>query len=162
MPRSQPHSPKTLYPTGPRLDFSHLRAKRIEIRRLPQCPRSAEGGAYPLYRHHDDTAFAPSRPHFSLRIHVFQQSCRFFSLGRLVFWGCWGRVTRKKGRKDLLRRPNRYGVLDGQMAKVELRNCLENNGTGLNGVSWVVQDRKITRLNSSHANISYAVFCLKK
>src|SRR5947209_10702531 len=24
------------------------------------------------------------------------------------------------------------------------------------------QDRKITRLNSSHANISYAVFCLKK
>src|SRR3712207_8059392 len=25
-----------------------------------------------------------------------------------------------------------------------------------------VLDRKITRLNSSHANISYAVFCLKK
>src|SRR3712207_8466344 len=26
----------------------------------------------------------------------------------------------------------------------------------------VPADRKITRLNSSHANISYAVFCLKK
>src|SRR3712207_8953006 len=26
----------------------------------------------------------------------------------------------------------------------------------------IVQDRKSTRLNSSHANISYAVFCLKK
>src|SRR5258707_4248900 len=26
----------------------------------------------------------------------------------------------------------------------------------------VVADRKSTRLNSSHANISYAVFCLKK
>src|SRR3712207_6867654 len=26
----------------------------------------------------------------------------------------------------------------------------------------VAQDRKSTRLNSSHANISYAVFCLKK
>src|SRR3712207_6934317 len=26
----------------------------------------------------------------------------------------------------------------------------------------VCQDRKSTRLNSSHANISYAVFCLKK
>src|SRR5947209_11211337 len=25
-----------------------------------------------------------------------------------------------------------------------------------------IQDRKSTRLNSSHANISYAVFCLKK
>src|SRR3712207_7941474 len=27
---------------------------------------------------------------------------------------------------------------------------------------WVWEDRKSTRLNSSHANISYAVFCLKK
>src|SRR3712207_7761638 len=29
------------------------------------------------------------------------------------------------------------------------------------GLYWEV-DRKSTRLNSSHANISYAVFCLKK
>src|SRR3712207_6990695 len=28
--------------------------------------------------------------------------------------------------------------------------------------SDAIQDRKSTRLNSSHANISYAVFCLKK
>src|SRR3712207_8950486 len=27
---------------------------------------------------------------------------------------------------------------------------------------WLEVDRKSTRLNSSHANISYAVFCLKK
>src|SRR3712207_7617890 len=27
---------------------------------------------------------------------------------------------------------------------------------------WAQGDRKSTRLNSSHANISYAVFCLKK
>src|SRR3712207_8953321 len=27
---------------------------------------------------------------------------------------------------------------------------------------WSATDRKSTRLNSSHANISYAVFCLKK
>src|SRR3712207_7192967 len=26
---------------------------------------------------------------------------------------------------------------------------------------WRIKDRKSTRLNSSHANISYAVFCLK-
>src|SRR3712207_8953985 len=32
---------------------------------------------------------------------------------------------------------------------------------GLTG-SGTVTDRKSTRLNSSHANISYAVFCLKK
>src|SRR3712207_8005086 len=30
------------------------------------------------------------------------------------------------------------------------------------GYPVIVKDRKSTRLNSSHANISYAVFCLKK
>src|SRR3712207_5227315 len=30
------------------------------------------------------------------------------------------------------------------------------------GAREAVEDRKSTRLNSSHANISYAVFCLKK
>src|SRR3712207_7291034 len=29
-------------------------------------------------------------------------------------------------------------------------------------VTLTLEDRKSTRLNSSHANISYAVFCLKK
>src|SRR3712207_8694892 len=32
----------------------------------------------------------------------------------------------------------------------------------LGGVLAATSDRKSTRLNSSHANISYAVFCLKK
>src|SRR3712207_7943686 len=47
--------------------------------------------------------------------------------------------------------------LEGQVVRLEPGN------------SWVVskageisEDRKSTRLNSSHANISYAVFCLKK
>src|SRR5438445_13000965 len=30
------------------------------------------------------------------------------------------------------------------------------------GLGQAIGDRKSTRLNSSHANISYAVFCLKK
>src|SRR5258707_15785313 len=35
---------------------------------------------------------------------------------------------------------------------------------GVNGerAGVAIRDRKSTRLNSSHANISYAVFCLKK
>src|SRR3712207_7774664 len=33
---------------------------------------------------------------------------------------------------------------------------------GVQGRQVIVEDRKSTRLNSSHANISYAVFCLKK
>src|SRR3712207_7419447 len=46
---------------------------------------------------------------------------------------------------------------------------LEHGGAGvagrfdhLPGLALSVRDRKSTRLNSSHANISYAVFCLKK
>src|SRR3712207_8875325 len=38
-------------------------------------------------------------------------------------------------------------------------NLQENRITGLEAL---LRDRKSTRLNSSHANISYAVFCLKK
>src|SRR3712207_7274549 len=34
-------------------------------------------------------------------------------------------------------------------------------GTAFSTADWKA-DRKSTRLNSSHANISYAVFCLKK
>src|SRR5690606_40299700 len=34
--------------------------------------------------------------------------------------------------------------------------------SGLAGVDATAQDRKSTRLNSSHVKISYAVFCLKK
>src|SRR3712207_8394383 len=36
----------------------------------------------------------------------------------------------------------------------------QSSAAGVNG--QVVRDRKSTRLNSSHANISYAVFCLNK
>src|SRR3712207_6973330 len=35
-------------------------------------------------------------------------------------------------------------------------------GEGEDGSPVYLKDRKSTRLNSSHANISYAVFCLKK
>src|SRR3712207_8333109 len=43
------------------------------------------------------------------------------------------------------------------------RGDLSTLGDGGVGVGeLMVLDRKSTRLNSSHANISYAVFCLKK
>src|SRR3712207_9102586 len=37
-----------------------------------------------------------------------------------------------------------------------------DDGRAAVGAAPGLQDRKSTRLNSSHANISYAVFCLKK
>src|SRR3712207_8022424 len=51
----------------------------------------------------------------------------------------------------------RRAEADGFAAAYE--RLLEAHGTDYEQVR---QDRKSTRLNSSHANISYAVFCLKK
>src|SRR3712207_9489520 len=42
------------------------------------------------------------------------------------------------------------------------KDPLELEATNDYGRTAVAVDRKSTRLNSSHANISYAVFCLKK
>src|SRR3712207_6861004 len=41
-------------------------------------------------------------------------------------------------------------------------DVLAARADGLAHADLAGQDRKSTRLNSSHANISYAVFCLKK
>src|SRR3712207_7039746 len=56
---------------------------------------------------------------------------------------CWGLVT-------LLVAPPKVHVAEA-IPENQRRNIL-----------LVLEDRKSTRLNSSHANISYAVFCLKK
>src|SRR5262245_38673388 len=60
----------------------------------------------------------------------------------------------------------------GQTAEHTLREPIEEGRASVNfhdsretsGAAWVVEaeDRKSTRLNSSHLGISYAVFCLKK
>src|SRR3712207_6861665 len=45
----------------------------------------------------------------------------------------------------------------------DLGKTLQNHRHALTAAdAHRLQDRKSTRLNSSHANISYAVFCLKK
>src|SRR3712207_7168673 len=58
-------------------------------------------------------------------------------------------------------------VLTGRVISSQSRQPLENvvvtaTSPQLQGEQTVLTDRKSTRLNSSHANISYAVFCLKK
>src|SRR5690625_6173801 len=40
--------------------------------------------------------------------------------------------------------------------------CKDEGVDFVNGETFYYQDRKSTRLNSSHVAISYAVFCLKK
>src|SRR6266496_2240149 len=41
-------------------------------------------------------------------------------------------------------------------------NCILTVGSSISSSGRMVGDRKSTRLNSSHVEISYAVFCLKK
>src|SRR3712207_7745500 len=57
------------------------------------------------------------------------------------------------------------GNLDGQIAWQDAGNSAGFGQLADGRPFWVGDfdgDRKSTRLNSSHANISYAVFCLKK
>src|SRR3712207_6918251 len=51
--------------------------------------------------------------------------------------------------------------IDGDLFEDALEDAKESKGVK-NDVDLDERDRKSTRLNSSHANISYAVFCLKK
>src|SRR3712207_6948498 len=53
-----------------------------------------------------------------------------------------------------------FGALERDPAPGDFHNGVVFEGE--NGWIYVRRDRKSTRLNSSHANISYAVFCLKK
>src|SRR3712207_7824128 len=50
----------------------------------------------------------------------------------------------------------------GDRRAADERRAADAAQVHLPGVGAVERDRKSTRLNSSHANISYAVFCLKK
>src|SRR5258707_5494046 len=66
----------------------------------------------------------------------------------------------------MIRRPPRSTLFPyttlfrSQLGRVEVEQHLA--GQGFHLLASNLQDRKSTRLNSSHANISYAVFCLKK
>src|SRR5947209_12114478 len=61
---------------------------------------------------------------------------------------------------------NRHAQLELSGETYRLKDLDSTNGTKVNGVPITEtalrfeEDRKSTRLNSSHANISYAVFCL--
>src|SRR3712207_6851695 len=85
---------------------------------------------------------------------LFPYTTLFRSSGHQAFVGCDGAVAAPLP-QEFVFRPNVLAV----PPILPLR-------TGLfalaDGVRAAVLDRKSTRLNSSHANISYAVFCLKK
>src|SRR3712207_8479055 len=55
-----------------------------------------------------------------------------------------------------------YGYVSELLAKATDTGALDGELTAADKERLIALDRKSTRLNSSHANISYAVFCLKK
>src|SRR5699024_12761898 len=62
---------------------------------------------------------------------------------------------------EFLGKENFEGVITKKGAKIEADFCVVAVGVKPN-VDIAREDRKSTRLNSSHVSISYAVFCLKK
>src|SRR3712207_6898681 len=67
------------------------------------------------------------------------------------------------GAERMLGLPRADVVRRRSITEFHLPEELEDAGGGLAALVRTAQeDRKSTRLNSSHANISYAVFCLKK
>src|SRR3712207_8184907 len=98
----------------------------------------------------------------------------------LVFLGIFFLMIRRPPRSTLFPYTTLFRSLDGMASKVTinfpwgslLKGLLDAEPMLLKGVLAIsrpgaalevrLKDRKSTRLNSSHANISYAVFCLKK
>src|SRR3712207_7212365 len=73
------------------------------------------------------------------------------------------RVRRAAARAHRASGSRRRGPLpEHQDQGVERRVALAATKRGRMQTKAGIEDRKSTRLNSSHANISYAVFCLKK
>ena len=103
-----------------------------------------------------DGAFAAGRYfHKNGKQNVFKEKCHNCQEGDILLETVQrkARVVARKAIKDLLSIVLRMTVVLWKMTS----SLINNPG-------WIIDsgDRKSTRLNSSHANISYAVFCLKK
>src|SRR5690348_18193814 len=58
--------------------------------------------------------------------------------------------------------PSSYAVIGRYVLDPAVFDVLRRTAPGRGGEIQLTEDRKSTRLNSSHPSISYAVFCLKK
>src|ERR1035437_7114424 len=92
----------------------------------------------------------------------------FVQTGKLIFLS--GHIAKKDGKPWVGQFGKNLKTEEGKAAAraiaIDLMGTLHAAVGDLNRVKRIVKllslvDRKSTRLNSSHANISYAVFCLK-
>src|SRR5438270_10616076 len=70
-------------------------------------------------------------------------------------------MIRRPPRSTLFPYTTLFRSLDGFGHEQHDVHRIECSSGSLSSTSWTI-DRKSTRLNSSHSQISYAVFCLKK
>src|SRR3712207_7350950 len=88
---------------------------------------------------------------------LFPYTTLFRSFWSVVKTGA-DQAARDTGVNFEYRAPERFNVVDIQR---NMDAAIASEPSGI-AMTIVDPDRKSTRLNSSHANISYAVFCLKK
>src|SRR3712207_7880122 len=70
-------------------------------------------------------------------------------------------ISRKNNKKLIVNKIIKRKSKTGYTSEKTIYTC-ENCSNCVYKSKCIKGDRKSTRLNSSHANISYAVFCLKK
>src|SRR5690606_42060485 len=103
-----------------------------------------------LHLHHD----TPPSDLYTLSLHDALPISRSGGLSQLQ-----PDRRRSRGNADLLPADRRRGRDRPALLRVALRHHCDH---GAHVEAEREQDRKSTRLNSSHVKISYAVFCLKK
>src|SRR3712207_8706030 len=64
--------------------------------------------------------------------------------------------------RDLMQKAGGNSLIVAKIERAEAITALDEILEATDAIMVARGDRKSTRLNSSHANISYAVFCLKK
>src|SRR5260221_3379378 len=89
---------------------------------------------------------------------------KLFHVGPQYFWCVVVRINANGIKKDILAYAVTQLLLYLRQARRFQRTCVVARGVNeIDGNDLAFdQDRKSTRLNSSHTVISYAVFCLKK
>src|SRR3712207_5725312 len=130
-----------------------------------KVPSRRTGGAYSLFEVATQPGSGPP-PHVQHRedeaFYVLEGKYEFLVGGNTLRVGSGSLVYVPKGAMHTHRN---VGEVPGRMLTTHTPGDLyelffENAGNPADGDGG--EDRKSTRLNSSHANISYAVFCLKK
>src|SRR5437870_10543970 len=96
--------------------------------------------------------------------HGFTRSRRPMPKLHLITYGCQMNEYDSERAAGLLTQLDRYELTDSpaEADLILLNTCAIREKAEEKVFSKLGEDRKSTRLNSSHVAISYAVFCLKK